>query len=161
MRLKSLASIIAANVRGDYGRASYECGKWKGNLVITTTKPATPRAYTVGTEAKSPLDHGAAMRSGYQFKITRSNRAMTHKCQCQNMQIRTNDIQSRNLQTNIDSRDRGSLASIARPRKLSILPIKTAMTLYCITNYLHRIYESRYPSLALYGTTDMEISISV
>eukprot|EP00965_Chrysotila_dentata_P059457 1972804-Pleurochrysis_carterae.AAC.1 len=57
--LQSLASIIAASGHDNYGRAYYECGVWKGNLVITTARLATPRAhdYTVETEAKSPLDH--------------------------------------------------------------------------------------------------------
>eukprot|EP00965_Chrysotila_dentata_P191360 6174471-Pleurochrysis_carterae.AAC.2 len=66
-------------------------------------RPATPKAhgYTVRTEAKSPLDHGAAKRVGINSRKTRMN-----------------DIQSRNLQTKSDSRDRGNLASIARPRKL-------------------------------------------
>eukprot|EP00965_Chrysotila_dentata_P242680 6204990-Pleurochrysis_carterae.AAC.2 len=35
-----------------------------------------------------------------------------------------NDIQSRNLQSQTDPRDRGSSASIARPQKLRILPIR-------------------------------------
>eukprot|EP00965_Chrysotila_dentata_P190502 6173928-Pleurochrysis_carterae.AAC.3 len=65
--------MIAANGRDDYGRASDECSTRKGNLVIITTKPATPRAhdYTVGTEAKSPLDHESGSRCrhalGYQL----------------------------------------------------------------------------------------------
>eukprot|EP00965_Chrysotila_dentata_P102638 3388510-Pleurochrysis_carterae.AAC.2 len=99
MRLKSLASIIAANGRDDYCRASDKCGVWKVNLVIITTRPAAPRAYnyTVGTEAKSPLDHGAAMRYGINYRRTRRNRATAHKCQCLHMQMRMNDIQSLNL----------------------------------------------------------------
>eukprot|EP00965_Chrysotila_dentata_P262693 6214644-Pleurochrysis_carterae.AAC.3 len=40
------------------------------------------------------------------------------------MQMRMNDTQSRNLQSQTDPRDRGSSASIARPRKLSILLIR-------------------------------------
>eukprot|EP00965_Chrysotila_dentata_P042059 1395464-Pleurochrysis_carterae.AAC.4 len=49
-----------------------------------------------------------------------------------------NGNQSRNLQSESDPRDRGSSASIARPRKPSILPVKTAMTPYCRCNYLHK-----------------------
>eukprot|EP00965_Chrysotila_dentata_P246509 6207201-Pleurochrysis_carterae.AAC.1 len=63
--LQSLASIIAANGRDDYGRASNESSVWKGNLVkITTARTDALRAHdhTVGTEAKSPMDHGATMR---------------------------------------------------------------------------------------------------
>eukprot|EP00965_Chrysotila_dentata_P087757 2897740-Pleurochrysis_carterae.AAC.1 len=53
--LQCLASNIAASGCNDYGRAPGEC--------VTTTRPATPSAHshTVRTEAKSPLDHGAAM----------------------------------------------------------------------------------------------------
>eukprot|EP00965_Chrysotila_dentata_P189238 6173210-Pleurochrysis_carterae.AAC.2 len=55
---------------------------------------------------------------------TRRNRAMRHECRCQNMQMRMNDNKSlRNLQSQIDSRDRGSSVSIARLPKSSILPI--------------------------------------
>eukprot|EP00965_Chrysotila_dentata_P133777 4424456-Pleurochrysis_carterae.AAC.1 len=45
-------------------RRERQCGVRKGNLVIITTRPITPRAhdYNVGTEAKSPLDHVAAIR---------------------------------------------------------------------------------------------------
>eukprot|EP00965_Chrysotila_dentata_P037992 1263067-Pleurochrysis_carterae.AAC.2 len=40
------------------------------------------------------------------------------------MQMRMIDIESRNLQSQTDPRDRGSSASIAHPRKSSILPIR-------------------------------------
>eukprot|EP00965_Chrysotila_dentata_P157227 5194631-Pleurochrysis_carterae.AAC.1 len=62
--------------------------------------------------------------------ITRRNRAKTHKCQCENMQMLMNDNQSRNLPSQTDPHGRGSSASIVRPRKFSILPMKTAITLY-------------------------------
>eukprot|EP00965_Chrysotila_dentata_P137563 4550639-Pleurochrysis_carterae.AAC.1 len=60
--LQFLVSIVAASDRDDYGRASNECGVWK--LLQQQGLPATPIAHdhTVGTEAKSPVDHGAAMR---------------------------------------------------------------------------------------------------
>eukprot|EP00965_Chrysotila_dentata_P255422 6212220-Pleurochrysis_carterae.AAC.1 len=80
---------------------------------------------------------------------TRRSRAMTHKCQCQNMHMQMNVTQCRNLQSLTDPRDRGSSASIARQRKFSVLPMKSAMTLCCRSNYLHRIYESSHPNLTL------------
>eukprot|EP00965_Chrysotila_dentata_P229206 6197050-Pleurochrysis_carterae.AAC.1 len=55
---------------------------------------------------------------------TRRNRAMTHQYQCQNMQVRMNDNQSRNLPSQSYPRGRGNLASIARQRKLSNLPTR-------------------------------------
>eukprot|EP00965_Chrysotila_dentata_P029141 969314-Pleurochrysis_carterae.AAC.1 len=67
------------------------------------------------TEAESPLDHGAAMRYESTQQNAQRKGTTTYKCECQNMQMRMNDIQSRNLKTKIDPRDRGSLASIARP----------------------------------------------
>eukprot|EP00965_Chrysotila_dentata_P018613 619679-Pleurochrysis_carterae.AAC.1 len=71
---------------------------------------------------KGPLDHGAAMREENQLeknmKEPRSGAYMPMPKDANAM----NDIQSRSMQTKSDSRDRGSLASIARPRKLSILP---------------------------------------
>eukprot|EP00965_Chrysotila_dentata_P128928 4262751-Pleurochrysis_carterae.AAC.1 len=80
------------------------------------------------------------------------------------MQMRMNDNRSRNLQSQSDPRECGSSASIARPRKFSVLPNKTAMTLYCRSNYLHRMYKSKCPSLALtivrngrYGTKHFHI----
>eukprot|EP00965_Chrysotila_dentata_P004160 134446-Pleurochrysis_carterae.AAC.6 len=75
--------------------------------------------------------------------------------------LRINDNQSRNLQSQTDPRDRGRSASIARPRKSSTLPMKTAMTLYYRSNYLHKIYRNSCPTWALYGMTYMEIDISM
>eukprot|EP00965_Chrysotila_dentata_P135535 4480592-Pleurochrysis_carterae.AAC.2 len=48
MRLEALrraSLLLAANGRDDYGRASRECSVCKGNIVITTTRPATSEAY--------------------------------------------------------------------------------------------------------------------
>eukprot|EP00965_Chrysotila_dentata_P200239 6179876-Pleurochrysis_carterae.AAC.2 len=52
---------MAASGRGDYGRAR-----------VKTTRPATSEAHDYNVrgqkQSQSPLDHGAAMRSGYQLK---------------------------------------------------------------------------------------------
>eukprot|EP00965_Chrysotila_dentata_P172075 5678644-Pleurochrysis_carterae.AAC.1 len=49
VRLKVLRRCVGTIGRDDYGRASNERSVWKGNLVITTTGPATSKAhgYTV------------------------------------------------------------------------------------------------------------------
>eukprot|EP00965_Chrysotila_dentata_P188549 6172807-Pleurochrysis_carterae.AAC.1 len=144
---------IAANGRDDYGRASNKFSVWKGSLVIITTRSATSKAHDYTMRGQRQRALWATMppcASGISSR-TRRNRAMTQKCQYQNMQMRMNDNQSRNLLSQIDPRDRGSSASIARPRKLSY---HTATTLYCRSNYLDRIYESNHPRLALYGMTD-------
>eukprot|EP00965_Chrysotila_dentata_P179693 5933587-Pleurochrysis_carterae.AAC.6 len=73
--------LIAASGRDDYGRAS-----------------ATSKAhdYTVGGQRQKALwiMHGGRCRHALRGinGRTRRNRAMTHKCQCHNIQMRMNDI---------------------------------------------------------------------
>eukprot|EP00965_Chrysotila_dentata_P188404 6172715-Pleurochrysis_carterae.AAC.1 len=101
-----------------------------GGASIRAIQPVSPKAhnYTVRREAESPLDHMVAMRFGYQLKNT-NKPCNDAQMPMRNMQMRMNDNQSRNLQSQTDPYDRGSLAWIARPRKSNILPMKTAMTL--------------------------------
>eukprot|EP00965_Chrysotila_dentata_P037488 1246791-Pleurochrysis_carterae.AAC.1 len=69
---------------------------------------ATLHAYdqcTVTREAEGPLDQVVAMRFGISTQPT-NERTKMHKCQCQNMPMRMNGNQFRELQFQSDPRDR-------------------------------------------------------
>eukprot|EP00965_Chrysotila_dentata_P122769 4057561-Pleurochrysis_carterae.AAC.2 len=68
------------------------------------------------------------------------------------MQMRMHGDQSRNLKSQSEPRDRGSLTSIARPRKFSVLYADCNDAIFNIADVTTYIaYESSKPSLPLYG----------